>query len=58
MPQRIICRSCGYILYEGDEFVHPGEIVESYSGLCPSCKSRISFSMDDVRMELKPAKKR
>ncbi|MCS7112891.1 MAG: hypothetical protein RMJ00_01225 [Nitrososphaerota archaeon] len=58
MPQRIICKSCGYILYEGDEFVYPGEIVDGYGELCPSCKSKITFSMDDIRMELKPAKKR
>lgn len=58
MPQRIICRSCGYVLYEGEEFIYPGEIVERYGGSCPSCKSDISFSMDDIRIELKPAKKR
>jgi len=58
MPQRIICRSCGYILYEGDEFMYPGEVIESYGGFCPSCKSKISFSIDDIRMELKPARRR
>ncbi|MEM4461441.1 MAG: hypothetical protein QW695_01035 [Candidatus Bathyarchaeia archaeon] len=57
MPQRIICKSCGHILYESVEFVYPGEVIDSYGGVCPSCGSRILFNADDARIELKPAQK-
>ena len=54
MPQIIICKECGEILYKGDDLKPPEEIVQRYNGRCPKCGSKLSNIPTDV--EVKPAK--
>ena len=52
MPQRVICKGCNHVLYEGAELKPPDEILQKFEGKCPSCGKKLSLLPLDV--EVKP----
>jgi len=44
MPQRIICKECGYVLYEGLELKTPDEILQLHNERCPKCGKKLSLT--------------
>jgi hypothetical protein len=52
MPQRVKCKGCNHLLYEGAELKPPDEILSQYNGQCPNCKKKLSLLPSDV--EVKP----
>ena len=55
MPQRILCKNCDEVLYEGDLLKSPQDIIKKFDGKCPVCGKDLSFKPDAVTV--KPAKK-
>ncbi|MGD0804416.1 MAG: hypothetical protein ABSA11_10130 [Candidatus Bathyarchaeia archaeon] len=55
MPQKIVCKSCKEILYEGDLLKSPQDIIKKYEGKCPKCKKDLKFSTEGV--EVRPCEK-
>ena len=55
MPQRILCKECDEVLYEGDLLKSPQDLIKKFDGKCPSCGKDLSFEPDAVTV--KPAKK-
>jgi RNase P subunit RPR2 len=55
MPQRVFCKKCGTVLYEGAELKGPDEIIQQYNGKCPKCSERLSLVPEEV--VVKPARK-
>ena len=53
MPQKVVCRDCGFVLYEDIDLKSPDEIIEQYDGRCPSCGKKLTFVPENV--EIKPA---
>ena len=53
MPQRVICRECNAVLYEGGDLKPPDEVIQQHNGKCPKCGKKLSFMPTDV--EVKPA---
>jgi RNase P subunit RPR2 len=54
MPQRIICKHCGTILYDGADLKPPDEVAQKLDGKCPKCGRKLSFIPIDV--DVRPAK--
>lgn len=54
IPQRVVCKDCGYVLYEDEDLKPPSEILNRYDGKCPECNKKLALSPLDV--EIKPAK--
>jgi DNA-directed RNA polymerase subunit RPC12/RpoP len=54
MPQRVVCQTCGHLLYEGDELKPPDEILHGNDGKCPKCGRKLSLVPIDVNV--RPAK--
>jgi phage FluMu protein Com len=54
MPQRVRCKGCSYILYEGEELKPPDEILHMHNGNCPKCNKKLSLLPTDV--EVKPVR--
>jgi len=50
LPQYIVCHRCSFVLYKGNDFVSPEEIVKRYGGRCPRCLASLSFS--PVKVEI------
>ena len=50
MPQKIVCKSCKEILYEGDLLKSPQDIIKKYEGKCPKCKKDLKFSTEGVEV--------
>ena len=48
MPQKIVCKSCKEILYEGDLLKSPQDVIKKYEGKCPKCKKELKFSTEGV----------
>ena len=40
VPQRVVCRECGYILYEVVDLKTPDEILSQYNGKCPGINAK------------------
>ncbi len=55
MPQRILCRKCDEVLYEGDLLKSPQDVIKKFDGKCPACGQDLSFEPDAVTV--KPSKK-
>lgn len=53
MPQRVVCKQCAYVLYEGADLKTPDEILSQYNGKCPECDKKLALVPLDV--EVKPA---
>ncbi len=43
MPQRVLCKECGAVLYEGAELRTPDEIIQAHNGKCPKCGRKLSL---------------
>lgn len=54
MPQRVVCKKCGCVLYDDDELKTPDEILNQHNGKCPKCGKKLALVPLDV--EVKPAK--
>ncbi|MCD6446043.1 hypothetical protein J7L49_04590 [Candidatus Bathyarchaeota archaeon] len=59
MPQRVICKNCGYVLYEGDDLKPPDEILQRYNGKCPNCGKKLALvplqiNVIPVKKNIKP----
>ena len=50
MPQKIFCRECGFILYQGLELETPAEIIDRRNGECPGCRRRLYFESEKVKI--------
>jgi ribosomal protein S27AE len=54
LPQRVICKQCGYILYDGAELRPPDEILHEHNGKCPKCGKKLALI--PINVEVKPIK--
>jgi len=52
VPQRVVCKGCGYVLYQGAELKPPDEILHQHDGKCPKCGKKLALIPIDV--EVKP----
>jgi len=50
MPQKIICSSCGEILYEKNDLKSPVEIIKHFNGKCPKCSKKLVFDPQKVEI--------
>ncbi|MCX6649256.1 MAG: hypothetical protein NTV61_07700 [Candidatus Bathyarchaeota archaeon] len=50
MPQKIVCKSCKEVLYEGELLKSPQDIIKKFEGKCPKCKKDLKFTMDGVEV--------
>jgi NAD-dependent SIR2 family protein deacetylase len=48
LPQKIVCKSCKEVLYEGDLLKSPQDVIKKYEGKCPKCKKELKFSTESV----------
>jgi len=55
MPQRVICSSCSYVLYEGSVFSPPAEVAKQHGSACPNCGRKLSFL--PLSIDVKPVNK-
>lgn len=51
VPQRVVCRECGYILYEDVDLKTPDEILSQYNGKCPQCGKKLALIPLDVNVK-------
>jgi len=51
VPQRICCRECGEVLYEGDLLKSPQDVMKKFEGRCPKCGKDLSFDTDAVKVK-------
>ena len=54
MPQIILCKGCGHVLYRGVELRPPTEIIQRNGGVCPKCGKKLQFRIEDI--EILPVK--
>jgi len=54
MPQRVVCDSCGEVLYNGKDLKPPDEIILNHEGKCPKCGKKLSFI--PINVEVRPIK--
>jgi len=50
LPQKIVCRSCKEILYEGELLKSPQDIIKKFEGKCPKCKKELKFTTEGVEV--------
>jgi len=50
LPQRVFCRKCSTLLYEGGELKPPDEIIQMHNGKCPNCGKKLSLIPHDVEV--------
>jgi hypothetical protein len=51
MPQRILCKKCKEVLYEGDLLKSPQDIIKKFEGKCPQCGKKLNFESDEVSVK-------
>jgi len=51
MPQRILCKNCDEVLYEGDLLKSPQDVIKKFDGKCPKCGKDLSFEPDAVSVK-------
>jgi len=52
VPQQIICRKCGEVLYNGLELLPPEDVIRKYDEKCPKCGSKLRFKSEDVEIKI------
>ena len=57
MPQRILCKECDEVLYEGDLLKSPQDIIKKHEGTCPACGKKLVFGTDAVSVKPNGKKK-
>jgi len=50
LPQKIVCRSCKEVLYEGELLKSPQDIIKKFEGKCPKCKKDLKFTTEGVEV--------
>jgi RNase P subunit RPR2 len=50
MPQTILCKECGHVLYRGVELRPPVEIIQRNGGVCPKCGRKLQFRIEDIEI--------
>ncbi len=50
MPQTVVCKQCGHLLYKGVELKPPTEIIQRNGGVCPRCGRKLTFRIEDVEI--------
>jgi predicted RNA-binding Zn-ribbon protein involved in translation (DUF1610 family) len=60
LPQQVVCKKCGFVLYEGTELKPPDEIIQTHDGKCPNCGDKIGFVPKKVEVKSagKPKRRR
>jgi ribosomal protein S27AE len=56
MPQRVLCQSCGYVLFEGVELTPPDEIIQRFNGRCPKCGKKLTFDHSHIQIKAEEQK--
>jgi hypothetical protein len=51
LPQKIICKECGEVLYEGELLKSPQDVIKKFEGRCPNCGKDLSFVTDAVKVQ-------
>jgi RNase P subunit RPR2 len=51
MPQRILCKECNEVLYQGDLLKSPQDVIKKFEGKCPICGKDLSFETDAVSVK-------
>ena len=51
MPQKILCKECGEVLYVGDLLKSPRDIIKQFDGKCPVCNKELVFDPEAVRVK-------
>ena len=54
MPERIRCKECDEVLYEGYLLKSPRDVIKQFEGKCPKCEKDLAFETDAVTV--KPSK--
>lgn len=57
MPQRILCKECNEVLYEGDLLKSPQDVIKKFEGKCPACGKDLSFETNAVSVKPTATKK-
>lgn len=57
MPQRILCKECSEVLYEGDLLKSPQDVIKKFEGKCPACGKDLLFETDAVSVKPNATKK-
>ncbi len=50
MTIKIVCRYCGFVLYEGDKPMKISSIVKKWNRRCPCCLSKLSSLVEEVEV--------
>jgi len=48
VPQRVVCKACGEVLYEGDLLRSPQDVIKKFEGKCPKCGNDLGFDGESV----------
>jgi hypothetical protein len=48
VPQKILCKKCNEVLYEGSLLKSPQDIIKKFEGKCPVCEKTLNFNTDEV----------
>ena len=51
VPQKVICRKCGEVLYEGELLKSPQDVIKKYEGKCPQCGKELGFEGESVHVK-------
>ncbi len=51
MPERILCKECDEVLYEGDLLKSPHDVIKKYDEKCPKCGADLSFNAGEIIVE-------
>jgi len=54
VPQKVICKNCGKILYEGDLLKSPQDVIKKFEGNCPKCGKELGF--EGKAVQVRPCK--
>ena len=52
MPQKITCRGCGEIFYEGNDLKAPEEFIQKLKGVCPKCGKDLLFDATTIEINV------
>ncbi|UCH01938.1 MAG: hypothetical protein JSV20_08965 [Candidatus Bathyarchaeota archaeon] len=50
MPQKVICKDCGEILYSDIDLKPPEELIRNFEGKCPKCGKELSYNPENIEI--------
>lgn len=50
MPQLVVCKNCGHLLYKGIDLKPVDEIIQLNGGFCPKCGRKLVFFISEVEI--------